>query len=107
MTYYEDFTPDHRTRRADILLHHIFHVIDKYIPSNKDHDLRRKCHRELHELLYVAGAEIVTDHDRAFAGLSMRGTKGWTLEEIRILEHKRFEAMIATISPIMPKADKP
>lgn len=91
----EDFWADLRKIRTDQLVGHIMHVVGKYIC---EHDDERRNHekatRELWELFYGAGAEIVTDDTRRQAGLPPRGGKGWTREELQILEAKRIEALL-------------
>lgn len=60
--------------------------------------------RELAKMLYESGADIITDADRATAGLSPRGPYGLTREQLRIIEARHTEMMLHPLPPIiMPK----
>jgi hypothetical protein len=96
-----DFYPDLRRRRADGLVAHILHIVEKYVG---DRDDRNQCARELQELLWAAGVEIITDADRQAAGLPMRSTNGLTLQEMHILESRRIEAVLGTAPPMIVRS---
>lgn len=68
------------------------HVVFMGIP-----DAYRNAARKLEELFHTAGAYIVTDADRAAAGLPMRDHNGLTLEELVVIEAKMMQAMMETL----------
>jgi hypothetical protein len=51
--------------------------------------------------LYRAGAEIITEQDRASAGLPPRDENGWTEEELSIME-LHLRAMMLAAVPMTP-----
>ena len=75
------------------VLHHVLHVVRPYVRDEgyQFDELAQK----LEELFYTAGAYIVTDADRAAAGLTMRDGNGLTLDELHIIEAKTLSAMVA------------
>jgi len=75
------------------VLHHVLHVVRPYVRDEgyKFDELAQK----LEELFYTNGAYIVTDADRAAAGLPMRDGNGLTLDELHIIEAKTLSAMVA------------
>jgi hypothetical protein len=93
------FVPELRRHHAYALTAHIMNAIGKYLDRGEV-DGARKASRDLFEAIYEAGAYIVTDADRAGAGLPMRGPYGLTREELRILEHKHIEAMMSLRPPL-------
>jgi len=100
----ESIWMDMRHARADQLTAHVLSVIDKYIcDHDREHNYRLRAARELFDLFYLTGAEVVSDERRADAGLPVRDLKGWTREELAIMEAKRIETMLRPIPPmIMP-----
>lgn len=96
-------TIDRRRMRANQLTAHIMHTIGKYLCRHGEVDGAREASAALFEMLYEAGADIITDLDRANAGLAPRDHSGMTREELHILEMKRIEAMLAPRPPfVMP-----
>lgn len=89
-----DMTFDIRHARAMQLTAHIMNIVGKYICEHTDEKLHSEASRELFNTFYETGAEVVTDDHRAMADLPPRGAKGWTAEELRIMEAKRMEAML-------------
>lgn len=95
--------PEKRRYRASQLTAHIMHLIGKYLCDHGEERGARYASETLFEALYESGADIITDADRATAGLPPRGPYGITSEELRILEAKRMQAMLAPLpSFIMP-----
>ena len=101
-----DFTPDLRRMRAMELTSHIMQIIGKYITNYEDGYLK-KAHQDLFDALYFAGVEVITDHVRSQNGLPPRGPKGWTNEELHIMEQRRIQAMLAPIPPIIIAKNEP
>lgn len=91
---------DRRRMRADALTAHVMHAISGYLCRHGDEDGAREASRALFNMFYEAGADIVTDLDRAIAGLAPRDHNGLTREELQIMEAKRTEAMLRPMSPI-------
>lgn len=90
-------TINRRHMRAQQLLGHVLHVIEKYIP----HESYEGVARDIEDLFLITGAYIVTDADRAAAGLPMRGVDGLTLDELKIIEAKMIQAMLAPPKPLV------
>jgi hypothetical protein len=95
------FVPELRRHHANALTAHIMQIVGRYLCEHGEAQGARDASRELFEALYDSGAYIVTDADRAGAGLPMRGPYGLTREELKIMEMKRIEAMLAPTPPIM------
>jgi hypothetical protein len=70
-------TIDRRRMRADALTAHIMHAIGDYLCRHGEQDGAREASRALFKMLYEAGADIITDLDRANAGLAPRGTSDY------------------------------
>ena len=76
--------------------------------KGKKADVPRSSYREisnvLFDLFYATGVEVITDSDRAAAGLEHRHHYGMTDEELRIFEHRYIHAMLNPTPPgIVPK----
>jgi hypothetical protein len=86
--------PERRRTWANSLTSHIMNIVGKYLCRHGEVDGAREASRELFEALYGAGAYIVTDVDRANAGLAVRGPYGLTAEEMKIMElkHERLQS---------------
>lgn len=95
------FVPELRQRHAQMLTAHIMHAIGDYLCRHGDEDGLREASAKLFEMIYESGAYIVTDADRAAAGLPMRGPYGLTQQELQIMEAKRIEAMLAPVPPMV------
>ena len=88
--------PDRRRLRADAMTAHIMRLIDRFIcPHDPEHNLHQRVSEELFKVFYASGVEIVTDMDRANAGLPPRNNQGWTEQELHIMEAKMTEAMLS------------
>lgn len=79
--------------------------------SNRDDlprlHVARDAHRIISEFLTRIGAELVTDWDRDQAGLPPRGSLGWTIEELRVLEYRRLEAMLQPMPSVVRLTEPP
>ena len=93
--------PWYRKVRADQITAHIMNIIGKHLCDHGGARGRRDVAREIVETLYESGADIITDADRAAAGLQRRGPCGLTIEEIRIIEARRMEAMLRPMPPFV------
>jgi hypothetical protein len=118
-----DVMPDRRRIRAEVIAHQIALAISPQIErlerledwacrqrEDADKQGMRPRHRldiyeKIFEALYLAGAEVITDADRAAAGLEFRDAKGLTPTELRILEDRLIAAMLSPTPPLPAKAD--
>lgn len=94
-------TVDRRRMRANAITAHIMQAIGKYLCDHGDENGAREASRALFDMLFQAGADIVTDLDRSNAGLAPRDHNGLTREELQIMEAKRIEAMLSPIPPMV------
>lgn len=95
-----------RRRRAEALVANTMRVLDGIIPDGR----KRDAYYALLDSYIGAGVEVLTDQERADAGLQPRGELGWTPQELHALEAKRLEALmrpVAMFLPTPPTADKP
>lgn len=90
-------TINRRHLRTNQLMHMVLHHLRPILDSHPDPDAYRNAARKLEELFHTAGAYIVTDADRAAAGLPMRDHNGLTLEELVVIEAKMMQAMMETL----------
>lgn len=82
--------------RSQQLLAQVLHIVEPYLrESSKEGSPVRDVARELGELFHCSGVQIITEGDRAAAGLPPRDHYGMTLDEIRIIEHKLLLASMA------------
>lgn len=84
---------DVRRVRAQHLTAHIMSMIGDRLCDHGERNSMRDVAGELFEALYESGAEIITDADRATAGLPARDGSGMTVEQLRVLEARRLEVM--------------
>lgn len=98
---------DRRRVRADAITAHIMHAIGKYLCDHGDVDGHKEASRALFDMLFQAGADIVTDIDRSKAGLPPRDHNGLTREELQIMEAKRIEAMLSPVPPMILNVGQP
>lgn len=89
----DDLRIDRRRQRADQLTAAILRVIIPYL-ADETGDERRDAHYALLELLYKAGAEVITDADRATVGLPPRDGMGYTGDELRAMEAFRLNLLM-------------
>lgn len=93
--------PEIRRGRVSQLTGSIMNLIGKHLCDHGETNHHREASRTLFETLYEAGAEIITDADRAVAGLPRRGPYGLTAEEVHILEAQRTQAMLRPLPPMI------
>lgn len=94
-------TIDKRRMRADSLTAHIMRAIGEHLCRHGEADGAREASRALFEMFYEAGVDIVTDLDRANAGLAPRDHSGMTRDELRIMEYKYIETMLRPMPPMI------
>lgn len=95
--------PELRRARTQHLVAFIMSIVGGRLCDHGDRDGPRDVSRDLFEALYEVGAEVVTDLDRAAAGLPPRGPHGLTAEELALLEQRRLNAMRAPlVAPFRP-----
>lgn len=94
-----DMTPDRQRNQTLAVAHFIMQAIGKHIPD--DGSSHKYAMHDLIEALDKAGVDIITAENRVNAGLPPRGPKGWTDHELRILEAKRVEALLAPMPPML------
>jgi hypothetical protein len=95
----------HRRRRAETLTAHVLDLLRRQI--SRERHAAEDAYRILMDAFYTAGVEIVSDADRAAAGLRPRDESGLTIEELTILEHRRIEAMLRPVMFTVPKDQVP
>lgn len=96
--------PQHRQQRAHAMTAHIMNIVGKYLCDHGEAHGPRDASRELFEAIYESGAEIITDADRVAAGLPARGPYGLTREQLKILDARYTQALLAPMPPfVMPK----
>ncbi len=95
---FDDHAPlavDLRRGRADKLTHFIVGLASSYMDDQR---AVREFSHALFSALYETGAEVITDVDRATAGLKPRNEYGLTVDEMQAIEAKRLEVMRAPIA---------
>lgn len=95
--YRPHLTINRRYMRTQQLLSHVMHQIKPYLDPDSYFDAARV----LEELFYSSGVQIITDSDRAAAGLPPRDQNGMTLEELVIMEAHFRRAMLEGTFPIL------
>ena len=110
--------PDYRRLRAQVVAHNVLHALEPWIErlerleewqerERKDGDkrgrprTRRDIHEALFSLFFAIGVEVITDADRAAAGLDPRNERGLTEYEMRAMEERRMEAMLRPVPPVI------
>lgn len=89
-----------RYMRGRQLAAQVLHHIAPYIDQRPERNAMREIARELEELFFCAGVQVITEADRAAAGLDPRDHNGLTLEEIRIMENRLLAAMLEPLAPL-------
>jgi hypothetical protein len=90
-----------REMRADRLTAAVMHAIHDHLCEHCNLDVRRAVAHALFDLFHDNGYDVVSDEDRRAAGLPERGPKGWTPEELRILESKRILALLGPVKHVI------
>jgi hypothetical protein len=107
--------PDRRRLRAETVAHQILFALEVWIDryerlerhieteakDNKEDyrgnpHVRRDLYREIFAALYAVGVEVITDADRAAAGLEWRNEKGMTETELRAMDARLTETLYST-----------
>lgn len=100
---YPYLTIDRRYVRTQQLLGLVLHHIRPYLDQTPGSRAERDVARVLEELFHCSGVQIITEADRAAAGLPPRDHNGMTLEEIEIIETTLRNAMLRPAPPIIVK----
>lgn len=87
--------PNRRHQKAMNLTAHVMHVIEKHLRADTRFG---DVARELNDLFYAAGVDVITEADRIKAGLAPRNHNGLTLEEIAILDARFKLAMMEPLN---------
>lgn len=106
-------TINRRHLRTQQLLGLVLHHIRPYLDPNPASRADREVARVLDDLFHCAGVQIITEADRAAAGLPPRDHNGMTLEELAVYEARMREAMLRPLqmfvrpdgSPIAERAN--
>ena len=91
-----------RQRRATAMTASIMRVIEPYL-DRSNHYVRRDAYEALISLFMEKGVDVITDHDRAAAGLPFRGNDGWTVDEAVAMENARLASLLRPITFVMEK----
>jgi hypothetical protein len=86
--------PPRRHQKAMHLTSHIMHIIEKHLPYNDKNNICKSICRELEELFYATGVDIITEADRIQAGCMPRDHNGLTLEEIKVIDARYLKALL-------------
>lgn len=89
--------PDRRRLRAQALTAAVIQVIEPYLDTRR---LLRRASDDVFNLFMTKGVEVITDQERAEAGLSPRNDLGLTPEELAAIEHRRLELMLRPMPPV-------
>jgi hypothetical protein len=100
----DGLTINARYMRAQQMTAHVMHAIGKYI-TDEENDHYREAARALLDLFYDNGVDVITDQMRADAGLPPRGEKGWTEQELHVMEMRRIEAMLKPMQQVFVMVD--
>jgi hypothetical protein len=94
---------DMRMYRAQSLMHAVLQRIDPYLDPELGNHARRDVYEALLKLFHDEGVDVITDAQRADAGLPPRGPDGWTIEEMMAIEKRRLDILTAPIYAAFPK----
>ena len=95
----DQFVPDRQRRQIDAIVHLVMEAVRKHIPD--EGNAHKHAVYDLRDALESAGIDIITNEEREKAGLPPRGPKGWTYEELKVLEVKRMEALLRPLPPMI------
>lgn len=98
-----DFAPDRQRMQIQAIAALVMSAVGKHIPD--DGSSHKHAVYDLIDALDKAGIEIITADDRAKAGLPPRSFKGWTEQELHILENQRMLAMLSPMPPLIVTAE--
>lgn len=89
--------------RTQQLLGLVLHHLRPYLDPGDQRDVARV----LEELFHTSGVQIITEADRAAAGLPPRDHNGMTLEELAVYEARIMEAMLKPLQIFVGPDGKP
>lgn len=92
---------DLRHARATQITGHVMNAIGKFFDTDPEQRNAYLASNALYDLFYKCGAEVVSDERRAEAGLPARDLKGWTAQELAIMDAKRIQTMFGPIEPLI------
>lgn len=97
----ERLAPNLRYQRAQMFTAQVMKTLGDLLEPDEQYPKKRRdaCDR-LFELFHREGFDVITDEDRAMAGLEKRGELGWTDRELQILENTRMLAMLKPIQSV-------
>lgn len=98
---------DLRRQRATVLAAEVMRLVDPYICEHGEARGHRDVFDALYRMFWNGGFDIISDMDRAKAGLPPRGYSGWTADELRALERQRLVALMTPPQMIVPVELKP
>lgn len=93
-------TINRRRVRTQQLLGLVMYHIRPYLDQNPGSRAERDVARVLEELFHMSGIQIITEADRAAAGLPPRDHNGMTLEELSIYEARLQHAMLGPLQTL-------
>jgi hypothetical protein len=93
----DSFRVDLRRRRAEALVAMTMQAIDPFLNRQID-TARSDAFYALLDLFTTRGVEVLTDADRADAGLPCRGEDGWTPNELEALEKVRLATLLRPLT---------
>lgn len=90
-----------RHPRVQRLLGHVLHTIKPHLKEGASSDVAR----ELEDLFWASGVDIITEGMRMDAGLPARDHNGMTLEELKIIETRLMSAMLQPAPTLLMTVD--
>ena len=87
---------DMRLMRAQHLVAAVMQKLGPYFDDRQD-SARRDAYEALLELFRSEGVDVITDAQRADAGLSPRGPDGYTVDEMLAIEKRRIDMLAAPL----------
>lgn len=92
---------DMRLMRAQHLVSAVMQKLSPYFDERQD-SARRDAYEALLELFHSEGVDVITDAQRADAGLPPRGPDGYTAEEVLAIEKRRLDVLTGPIYATFP-----
>jgi hypothetical protein len=87
---------DLRMMRSQQLVAAVLHKLGPLLDDRQDY-VRRDAYEALLELFHNEGVDVITDAQRADAGLPPRGPDGYTMEEMVAIEKRRLDMLNAPL----------
>lgn len=94
--------PNRRRQRAEHMAAVVMNAIAPVLRNDGEVNGNRHAQRALEDIFNAIGVEVITDQDRAAAGLRLRDWGGYTLEELAILEAHRLSSMMKPMVGAIP-----